>query len=395
MKIAVVADVLGAENNGTTIAAMNLIRSLKAKGHEVRVVCPDIDKKDEPGYYIVPTLVFKKLKFINRYIEKNQVTIAHADQKIMEEALKDVDIVHSMVGFSLGIAALKYCRAHHIPFTTGFHAQAENITSHFRLANSEIANFQVYSFMWHHYFKYADAIHYPTQFIRDLFEGYFGHTNGFVISNGVHRLFSPRPLPTRPSDHKFTILMIGRYSYEKNQLLLYKAMHYSKHQKDVQIIFAGQGPVQKKMEKAGKKLINPPILGFYHHEQLRDIIDQADLYVHTANIEIESISCLEAISSGLVPLISNSKLSAARYFALESRSLFEADNPRDLAKKIDYWFENQEELIDARKLYLGFTDHFAFEHCMDLMEMMIIKTYQDYHKKQGRKFVVQKQSEGE
>ena len=56
MIIAVVSDVLGEENNGTTIAAMNLIRSLKAKGHEVRVICPDADKAGEDGYYIVKTL---------------------------------------------------------------------------------------------------------------------------------------------------------------------------------------------------------------------------------------------------------------------------------------------------------------------------------------------------
>ena len=40
VKITIVCDVLGEENNGTTIAAMNLIRSLKAKGHNVTVVCP-------------------------------------------------------------------------------------------------------------------------------------------------------------------------------------------------------------------------------------------------------------------------------------------------------------------------------------------------------------------
>lgn len=33
MKILVVCDVLGKENNGTTIAAMNLIRYLKSRGH--------------------------------------------------------------------------------------------------------------------------------------------------------------------------------------------------------------------------------------------------------------------------------------------------------------------------------------------------------------------------
>ena len=50
MKIAVVCDVLGEENNGATHAGMNLIRSLIAKGHEVRVVCPDEDRKGQAGY---------------------------------------------------------------------------------------------------------------------------------------------------------------------------------------------------------------------------------------------------------------------------------------------------------------------------------------------------------
>lgn len=36
-----VCDVLGEENNGTTIATMNLLNYLKHKGHEVRVLCAD------------------------------------------------------------------------------------------------------------------------------------------------------------------------------------------------------------------------------------------------------------------------------------------------------------------------------------------------------------------
>lgn len=67
MKIAVVSDVLGEENNGTTIAAMNLIRSLRAKGHEVRIICPDTEKTGEFGYYIVKTLNVGPL---NGYVEK-------------------------------------------------------------------------------------------------------------------------------------------------------------------------------------------------------------------------------------------------------------------------------------------------------------------------------------
>ena len=33
-------------------AALNLIRTLREKGHEVRVVCPDADRAGEPGYVV-------------------------------------------------------------------------------------------------------------------------------------------------------------------------------------------------------------------------------------------------------------------------------------------------------------------------------------------------------
>ncbi|HCY49005.1 MAG TPA: hypothetical protein DHU79_01955 [Clostridiales bacterium] len=44
MKITIVCDVLGKENNGTTIAAMNRIKYLREHGHEVRVLCCDQDR---------------------------------------------------------------------------------------------------------------------------------------------------------------------------------------------------------------------------------------------------------------------------------------------------------------------------------------------------------------
>ena len=69
MIITIVCDVLGRENNGTTIAAMNLINAMRERGHEVRVVCADEDKKDLPGFYVVPTL---SLGPINGYVAKKR-----------------------------------------------------------------------------------------------------------------------------------------------------------------------------------------------------------------------------------------------------------------------------------------------------------------------------------
>ena len=75
-----------------------------------------------------------------------------------------------------------------------------------------------------------------------------------------------------------------------------------------------------------------------------DLLHKTDLYVHTSDAEIEAISCIEAIACGNVPIISNSNKSATPQFALDERSLFEAGNSDDLARKIDNWLDNKQEL---------------------------------------------------
>ena len=122
MNITVVSDVLGDETNGTTIAAMNLIRHLKSKGHKVKILCADADKKGTPDYYIVPNL---NLGVFNSIVRKNNVTLAKPKDDIVEEALKDADHIHIILPFTLGRHAMRYAREHSISTTAGFHAQAD------------------------------------------------------------------------------------------------------------------------------------------------------------------------------------------------------------------------------------------------------------------------------
>ena len=109
MKITVVCDVLGAENNGTTIAAMNLIRAMKKRGHEVTVVCSDEDKEGQEGYVIMPEL---NLGPLNHYVHKNGVSLSRANKKVLEPVIVKSDVVHVMLPFMLGAAAVKLCRKH-------------------------------------------------------------------------------------------------------------------------------------------------------------------------------------------------------------------------------------------------------------------------------------------
>ena len=375
MVICVVCDVLGEENNGTTIAAMNLIRSLRARGHEVRVICPDADKKNMPGYYVVGTL---NLGPFNGYVAKNDVVIAKGEKKVILAAFDGVDHVHIMMPFALGRKALHLAKKLGLSVSAGFHCQAENFTSHIHMKDSRIANTLTYKFFYNRFYRYVDAIHYPTQFIREVFEQYGKPVaEAYVISNGVSRSFTSRRVrrPAKLEGRKL-ILFTGRYSKEKSHRVLIEAAVKSRHAEEIQLIFAGAGPLENELKalSVAKKLPHAPMFRFFSREQLVRVICASDLYVHPAEVEIEAISCLEAISCGLVPVISDSPRSATRFFALDEKNLFKCNDSQDLADKIDYWLEHPEEKTARYRDYLGFTKQFDYDECMDRMEQMIIET---------------------
>lgn len=120
-------------------------------------------------------------------------------KKSSGRAIEDADVVHLLVPFALSRAAIKIARPLGIPLTASFHCQAENLSNHIKLMNNQWFNEQVYRNFYRAVYRYCDCVHYPTQFIKNVFENSTGPTNGFVISNGVNPLFlEPRKNVTRP-----------------------------------------------------------------------------------------------------------------------------------------------------------------------------------------------------
>lgn len=381
MKIAIICDVLGKENNGTTIAAMNLIRYLRKQGHEVRVVCSDQDKKDEENVYIVPTRDFGKT--LNSYIAKVGVTLAKADEDVIKSALCGVDHVHILLPFTLGKAATRIANSMNLPITASFHMQAQNFTSYFKLNKVGLANKAVYKTIYRNVYCHVDAIHYPTKFIQDVFERNIKQrTNGYVISNGVQSYVKPYNIEKPSAFHdKIVILSIGRYSREKSQDTLIKAVKYSKYRDNIQLILAGQGLKEKYYKKLAKSLPIKPIFKFYSRTEIIDVLNYSDLYVHSAEVELEGISCLEAIACGKLTIVSDSKLAATKHFAIDEKCVFKNRNPKDLARVIDYWIEHSEERKAYEKRYLNSARVFNQDSCMQEMEAMFLEVMNEKEKR--------------
>ena len=115
---------------------------------------------------------------------------------------------------------------------------------------------------------------------------------------------------------------------------------------------------------------------------LLGVLRGSDLYVHTALIEIEAIACLEAIVSGLVPVICNSLRSATRFFALDERNLFAPGNIADLTEKIEYWMEHPEEKAACQEAYKGYKMQFSQRACMERMEEMLLDAVREHSERQ-------------
>ncbi|WP_343209637.1 glycosyltransferase [Anaerolentibacter hominis] len=366
MRVLLVMDQFDNDNNGTTITARRLASALRRHGHEVYVIGAG---KKEDHKFVVKTYPLPPI--VKQLVTSQGMVFARPNRRTLREAICQVDVVHFLMPFRLSIKGLKIAEELGVPRTAAFHVQPENITYSICLGTSEPVNRRIYQFFYKHFYYAFTHIHCPSRFIADqLVENGYG-AKLHVISNGVDPDFVYRKIPKKAEwMDRFVILMIGRFSNEKRQDLLIEGIKKSRYESSIQLVMAGQGPKKEDLRKLGRVLTHEPVMEFYSHEDLMDVIAMSDLYVHASDAEIEAISCMEAFSSGLVPIIANSVKSATPQFALDERSLFEAGSSSSLAEKIDYWMEHERERKEMEQAYSEHGKQYSLDACVDRMEEM-------------------------
>ena len=375
MKILIVIDQFDNSNNGTTISARRFAKGLQNNGNEVYVVSTG-DKKDEYKFNL------KELPLppgISHIIKSQGMSFAIPNTEILEKAISSVDVVHFYMPFLLSKSGLKICEKLHVPHTSAFHVQPENITYTIGLGTKTKVNDMIYTHYRDSFFNRFTHIHCPSEFIANELRKHGYTAKLHVISNGVDDEFKYYGKEKLPEfKNKFVVSMIGRYSNEKRQDVLIDAISKSKYADKIQLVLAGKGPKEAKYRKLGEKLKNPPILKFYNTNELINLLKSTDLYIHSADAEIEAISCIEAFACGNVPVIANSPNSATKQFALVKESLFEAGNSTDLANKIDFWIENEKYRKEMEIKYSQSADKYRLKDSIKKMEEMFEDAIREY-----------------
>ena len=153
-------------------------------------------------------------------------------------------------------------------------------------------------------------------------------------------------------------------------------MRYSRFADRIQLVLAGRGPTDKALRKYAERLLQDGILkrevifGFYTLPELQAVYQQADLYIHCANVEVEGMSCMEAIQTGLVPVIAEGRIAATSQFALSNESLFPAGDAKALAERIDMWLSDEERRKKEASRYAGLGLQYDINKSIALLRQM-------------------------
>lgn len=362
--------------NGTSVSGNRSAEALRRRGHEVRWLAADCTPG--PGRYRLNAL---HIPVAEQIAGLQHFSFARPDRRVIAQAIDGADVVHLMVPTPLSKAVLSMAQDAGIPATSAFHVQPENITYNIGLGAWHRIDHLVYALQWRHFFRHITHVHCPTRFIANELVRH-GFTNKLhVISNGAPDEFAP-PAPRPPvwtpdSPRPFRIVNVGRLSPEKRQEEILAAVSRSRYRDRIEVLFAGRGPQQWQLKLRAMTLPNRPRFAYLDPQQLIGELHAADLYVHAAEAEIESMACLEAVSCGLVPVIAHTRRSAASQFALDDHSLYRGGSARDLSARIDYWIEHPRERRAMSEAYAQSAEKYRLSRTAQLLEEMFIEAIAD------------------
>ncbi|MCI1935698.1 MAG: glycosyltransferase [Bifidobacteriaceae bacterium] len=386
LTIAMVVDSIGNRGNGTSNSALQYAEELRAQGHTVRFVgigAPEYRAR----IHHIPLVSF--------IAAKQQMAFAQPSEDLFDRAFDGVDVVHIYLPFKFGREAMKAARARGIAVTAGFHLQPENVTYSAGLQRIPGLPRFIYWLFRKWFYRRVDHVHVPTQCGAELLRKHHYENTLHVISNGYEPRFTPRgdsygekaeeteaasnagtvaesaagvemlqpdiaelgmgvredlsdevgqthefPTLRRP----FRIVASGRLSNEKDHVTLLKAVALSRYSEDIEVSIAGQGPLKRRLRRYALRFLdNPAVIGFHPNAHMPEFLRSGDLFVHPSIADLESLSVIEAMAVGLVPVIADSPLSAAGQFSLCEESSFPVQDAQALADRIDWWIEHPRE----------------------------------------------------
>ena len=377
LKIVFVINDLYTRGNGLSASARRTIMLLRERGHDVRVLSAPPSHGDDCGVGVPDyPLPHFRIPLVAPLIASQGYAFARSDRRQVDRALDWADVVHLEEPFMLQAVVARRACARGVPALATYHIHPENLTASVYLDRCTVVNRAILQAWKRFIFDRCGALQCPSPSVWRRVSSLRLSARLFVLSNGV-------PLDDVSVDGGgrggglpiVRLLSIGRFSREKDQATILRALRFSSHARSIELTLAGRGPTERRLRKLSDRLArdgvieHPVRFTFMGPEEMARASREADLYVHAAQIEVEGLGALEVLRHGVVPVLAHGPLTAASQFALSEESVFEAGDPRSLARAIDGWIDRGrgDRRIEAAR-YRRVGDQYDIRSCVGELE---------------------------
>jgi 1,2-diacylglycerol 3-alpha-glucosyltransferase len=367
--------------DGGAIAQHRIVHELIKKGHDVRVVAPAFSFKntveEENGSMIYRPRAFVLPFYMNNKYHFTPFPLFYV-KKVIEEFAPDVINVCSP--YPNSICAMIVAKKKHIPLVGSIHILPENILAPF-FSSSLYPTLVKYTWLYLIYFyNRVDWTTVPTQTGAAMYQEKGLKTPFTSISNGVNtEMFKPTNkgdylrerlhLPKKP-----LVLYTGRMNQEKNVDVLVKAIPSVLKDVDAHFLFCGSGGLKPDLMKLTATLgvqEHTTFIEFLDWADYPNIFTLADVFVMPAESELQSIVTLEAIATGVPPVVVN-KGAVPELVSAQNGLVFEPQDSMQLAKNIVAILTNEELKTTMRKNSLKLSE----QHSMEAVGAQYEKVYE-------------------
>ena len=403
LKLLFVINNLYTRGNGLSASARRTITLLRERGHDVRVLSSGTAEQAQACNFTTLEFTLPAMRFplADAIISAQGYAFAKPKRKVIKQAVAWADVVHLEEPFGLQARTAHAAKRAAKPVLATYHIHPENITATIHLDGVWPLNALLLASWRRRIYALAQVVQCPSDSVHQRLRRWGLGDKLVTISNGVGLAPSKpaagtkteycapggRQVETKQTpgeaqpegEQIYRLLVVGRFSREKDQATILKAMRHSRYASQIQLVFAGRGPTEKSLRRAASRLVrdgvlkHAPSFNFFDAAGLDTQAEQADLYIHAAFIEVEGLSCLEVLRHGVVPVIAHSPLTATSQFALDAHSRFKARDPKALARSIDYWLSDNDRRQTEAQKYLNIGAHYDINDCVSRLELVYRK----------------------
>lgn len=301
MRIAIFSDTFSPEINGVTRNLDRLVNYFSQKGIEFIVFAPESGQKTD-SLYENKVVRMKSYNFV-LYPE---LKISLPDYLKVKNVMKnlDVDLIHLVTPFNIGLLGLYYAKQNDIPLTASYHTNFDQYLDYYNI--NFIENLAWKYLRWFH--NHASINFCPSKVtLEELEERNFKNLD--IWGRGIDTdLFSPDHrseefIEKNNLNEKISILYVGRAAKEKNISLIIDSLRNlnKRYKEKIELIITGDGPELENLKRSAPK--NVIFTGFKKGLELSKIYASADIFAFSSLTETYGNVIIEAMASGL-PVVS-------------------------------------------------------------------------------------------